>query len=96
MNAKLTYLLLGVLIKQTIDEFKAIAQKNYDELQKHAEREAASVGFCSELAERMQTATLAAEVRNRYSARQRFWKYFPSAVYLLLTISLFCYVLTLP
>jgi len=97
MTSKLVYLLLGILVKQTIDELKSIAQSKYAELKEQEERAVESVGLCSpsELAERMQTAELANGVRQQFARRKRFWQYVPFVVYLLLTIAVFCYAVIL-
>lgn len=105
MNAKLAYLLLGILVKQTVDEFKTIAKQNMDELEKRKERvatytpnpanPAGSAGAYRVIAEN-QYAEMVKPHLAKLTRIQRLWKYAPFVLYLLLTIGLFCYVLVWP
>ena len=105
VSGKLIYLLLGILVKQTIDEFKAIAKQNADDLERQKERAATYVpnpalAAGSAAVNRVIAQAQHAEAIRPYLAKltrkQRLWKYAPFAVYLLLTTALFLYALVMP
>ena len=104
MNPKLIFLLLGILVKQTIDELKAIAKQNADELEKRKERLSKYPGNPAVVAGSMEHHRIVCEHEWANSVAphlakltrwQRIWQYMPFALYLVLTIALFCYALTL-
>ncbi len=98
MKANIIYLLLGILVKETIDELKAIAKQNADELERRKEQIAtyrpnpALPAGSLEAHRAMCEAKHAADVApflKRLTRRQRVWKYLLLVVYLSLMVVLF-------
>ena len=105
MNEKLVFLLLGVLVKQTVDEFKAIAQKNSEELKDYRKRLATCPDTSPKMAGSVEAYRAIMEARHandvapelkRLDWRISLWKYAPFASYLLITLGLCAYALWLP
>ena len=105
MNSKVAYLLLGILISKTLDEWKALTKLRADDLEKRKERlakypgnpavQAGSMEHHRIVCEQEWANSVAPELA-RLTRKQRVWQFMPFVVCLVLTVAVFGYILIVP
>jgi len=105
MSLKVAYLLLGILVKETIDKWTALMSLRADELEKRKEQLAKYPGNPAVIAGSMEHHRIVCEQewansvapdKARLMRKQRIYQIMPFAVCLVLTVAVFCYILIVP